>query len=113
MATLILAVGVEFCLSKVKLCRFHFFAVDLIIWCENGCLPPTFFLPHCNVFRPHPYLSIVATVMVAVTCRWCCLNRLCHTAGFAVAGWKADGWPARLDFQTFEGSGSGETLTCG
>lgn len=99
--------GVEICLSKDKLCCFYFFTINLTIWCENGCLPPIFFLLLCNLFRPHPYLSIVAIVMVADTCCWCCLNTLCHIAVFAVACCKGDGWPALLDFQTLKGSGAG------
>lgn len=74
-----------------------------------GCLPPVIFLPHCHLFRPHPYLSIVALVMVTVTCWLCCLNTLCHTAAFAVVCCKVHGWPALLDFQTLKGSGSGLT----
>ena len=108
MATLVLAVSVEICLSKAKLCCFYFFTINLNIWCENGSLSPVFFLPHCNLLRPLPYLSIMAIVMVTVTC-WCCLNMLCHTAVFAVARCKVDGWPALLDFQTLKGSGSGLT----
>lgn len=99
--------GVAICLSKAKLCCFYFFTINLTIWCENGYLPPIFFLPHCNLFRPYPYLSIVAIVMVADTCCWCCLNTLCHIAVFAVACCKGDGWPALLDFQTLKGSGAG------
>lgn len=100
--------GVEIC--KVKLCCFYFFTINLIIWCENGCLPPAAFLPHCKLFRPHPYLSIVAIVMVVVTCWWCCLNMICHAAVLAAASCEAGGWPAPLDFQTPKGSGLTEDL---
>lgn len=60
MATLVLGVGVEICLSKANLCCFCFFTIILLIWCENEFLSQVFFLPHCSFFRPHPYLSIMA-----------------------------------------------------
>lgn len=102
MATPALAAVVEICLTNVKLCCFHFF----YHYChrEDGCLPAVLFLSHCNLLRPHPYLSIVAIAMVVVTGWWCCLDTLYHIAVFPVATCKADGWPALLEFQTLVAS---------
>lgn len=74
MATPVLAVGVEIFLSMANLCCLHFFTINLFIWCQNGCVPPVFFLPRCNLPRPHPHLSVLATGSVVVTgsaTLWC------------------------------------------
>lgn len=73
--TPVLGVDVGIFLSMAKLCCLNFFTINLFIWCENGCLPPGFFLlSSCNWLKPHPHLSILAVGSVLVTgsaTLWC------------------------------------------
>lgn len=88
--TAVLAVGVEISSSMANLRFLTFFTINLFIRCENGCLPPVFFLAHCNLLRAHPHLSVLAIGSVVATgsatrcCPQCQLLSGCtaSTAGF-------------------------------
>lgn len=102
--TPVLGVDVGIFLSMAKLCCLNFFTINLLIWCENGCLPPGFFLPPA-IGSSHTLTSPFWQWGVS----WSQVLPHCSVHS---ASCKVYLWPALLDFKPVKVQALASLKTC-